>query len=149
MVQLHPPISGMPLAFIVMLCVVEALQRVPAIARAHAPLRSALVSAVVLSTVGAFLSGYQASSGLSELGQAAEQHLGRHHAAGRFLLINALLLGTFHWVSRIARQGKALFAALYWAFLLVQLGLTLWVGTMGGKLVFSYALGVDMPTAAH
>jgi len=142
MVQLHPPLSGMPLAFIVMLCFVELLQRVPAIARAHAALRTALVVAVVCSTAAAFLSGYQASSALPDLAREAEGHLAQHHAAGRFMLVNAILLGTFCWVSRIAKRGQGVFAALYWGFLLAQLGMALWVGSMGGQLVFSHGLGV-------
>lgn len=132
----------MPLAFIVMLCVVELLRKIPAVARAHMALRIALVLAIVLSTAAAFLSGYQASSSLPNLAQEAEAHLSRHHAAGRFLLINAILLGTFCWTSCIAKRGRAAFSALYWAFVLAQLALTVWVGTMGGDLVFSHGLGV-------
>jgi hypothetical protein len=145
MIALHPPLSGMPLAFVALLGCVELL-------RIRAPLReplkitrAVLIVAVVASTVAVFLSGYQASSPLGDLSPEIQAALGTHHALGRLLLINALLLGTFAWLESRATHGKRVLFSLYSFALLVQLGLTLSVGYLGGGLVFTHRLGVSVP----
>ena len=145
MVALHPPLSGMPLAFIVMLSCVELLRTT---ARWRQPLqgtRSVVILAVVLSTTFAFFSGYQASSPLGDLPTHIQAALGSHHAYGRLLLVNALLLGTFSWLEARATHGKGVLSCFYIISLIVQLGLTLFVGYLGGGLVFTHRLGVDAP----
>lgn len=142
MVQLHPPLSGMPLAFVLLLASLESLRALPAVSRRITAVRPLLVFAVVASTLFSFLSGYQASSDLGTLTSALEGELGTHHAVGRFLLINALLLGTFAWIQSIARRAQAMWSVAYYAFLATQLALTLWVGSLGGDLVFHHGFGV-------
>ena len=143
MPQLHPPLSGMPLAFVSLLLVLELCSRVPAVARVLPAARALLLPALVLSCVATFLSGYQASSSMGEISEAAEAALGIHHAIGRFVLINSLLLAIFAWLARIARQATAIFWALYYVALAMQVGLTIWAGSIGGVLVFSHRIGVD------
>lgn len=145
MIALHPPVSGMPLAFIAMLTCVELL-------RIRAPWRESLrvtrgvvIVAVVVSTVAAFLSGYQASSPLGDLSTEVQSALGTHHAYGRLLLINALLLGTFAWLESRATHGRGVLFILYLMTLLAQVGITLFVGYLGGGLVFTHRLGVSVP----
>jgi hypothetical protein len=58
------------------------------------------------------------------------------------LLVNALLLGTFAWLEARATHGKRVLSLLYSVTLIVQLGLTLFVGYLGGGLVFTHRLGV-------
>lgn len=142
MPNLHPPLSGMPLAFTVLLLCMEGLCWVPAAARILSAVRQLLVAAVVVSCLAAFLSGYQASSSMGEVSETAEAALGVHHAIGRFVLINAVLLGAFAWLSKVARQRQGLFKAVYLLTLVVQLGLLLWAGSLGGDLVFSHRVGV-------
>jgi uncharacterized membrane protein len=100
------------------------------------------ILAVVLSTVFAFLSGYQASSPLGDIPPHIQEALGSHHAYGRLVLVNALLLGTFAWLEGRATHGKTVLSLLYAVALIVQLGLTVFVGYLGGGLVFTHRLGV-------
>lgn len=133
----------MPLAFASLLLLLEVCARFTAVFRVISVARALLLPAVALSCVAAFLSGYQASSSMGHVSEGAEAALGIHHALGRFVLINALLVGLFAWLARIARQGRGLFCALYYLALITQVGLTLWVGFLGGKLVFAHDVGVQ------
>ena len=142
MIALHPPLSGMPLAFVVLLVVVEVLRCFGAWRERLLVTRRVLIISVVVSTCCAFLSGYQASSPLGDLSVEVQDALGQHHAYGRLLLINSLLMGTFSWIAARAVHGKQVMIALYLVTLVIQLGLTLWTGYMGGSLVFDRGLGV-------
>lgn len=142
MIALHPPLSGMPLAFIALLVVVEVMRCLGAWRERLCVTRTILILSVVVSTVCAFLSGYQASSPLGDLSVEVQDALGQHHAYGRLLLINSLLMGAFSWIAARAVHGKKAMASLYLVTLVIQLGLTLWTGYMGGSLVFDRGLGV-------
>ena len=111
-----------------------------------APAVGPLVIITALSTACVFFSGYQASSSLVDMAAVVEAELGTHHAVGRLLLINAIVMATFFRVSRVATHGRAVFRCLYVVTLLLQLLLTVWVGYMGGNLVFHRGLGVQMPS---
>lgn len=139
MVALHPPLSGFPLTSVTLLVVAEILIR-----RGSAPLylRTFLVLATAASCLVAFLSGYQASGSLGELSTPASEALGTHHALGRLLLVNSLLLAVLSWVAKVATHGRSVFRALYLVSLGLQLALTLYVGWLGGALVFDQGLGV-------
>jgi uncharacterized membrane protein len=102
--------------------------------------------AVVISTTFAFFSGYQASSSLGDLSAEIQGAIGAHHAYGRLLLVNALLLGTFAWLESRATHGRRFVLSLYILTLLTQLGLTALVGYLGGGLVFIHRIGVADPT---
>ncbi len=143
MLQFHPPLSGMPLAFVVLLVVVECLKKLRRLAPLLGAVQVVCVLSIMLSTALAFLSGYQASSELGELSDPLALELGTHHALGRLLLCNSILLATFFWVARVAVRGAAVFKALYLIFLVSQIVLTLWVGGLGGDLVFEHGLGVQ------
>jgi hypothetical protein len=108
--------------------------------------RNVAITAVVISTTSAFFSGYQASSSLGDLSAEIQGAVGEHHAYGRLLLFNALLLGTFAWLESRATHGKGFMFSLYILTLLVQVGLTVVVGSLGGGLVFIHRLGVAVPT---
>ena len=145
MIALHPPLSGMPLAFIVMLSCFE-IMGVRKTWRGHVKVtRFAAIVAVVASTAVTFLSGYQASSPLGDLSTEIQAALASHHAYGRLLLVNALLMGTFAWVESRAMHGKRVLFFLYLITLITQLGLTILVGYLGGALVFTHRLGVSVP----
>jgi uncharacterized membrane protein len=148
MVQFHPPLSGFPLACIVLLWFVE-LYRFFCKSTAHVEwARSLLVVSSLVFTGGAFLSGYQASAPLDEVGGSIQDALGRHHAYGRLLLINSIAMATFFLVAARAIHGKFVVETLYRLTLLIQILLALWVGSLGGALVFDYGLGVTKEGAA-
>ena len=131
MVALHPPLSGIPLGFVVLLTVVEAFRMAPRWSESLAVTRRVLIIALVLSTTVTFISGYQASGSLGDLIPEVQKDLGDHHAYGRLLLINALVMGTFSWIAARALHGKKFVEGVYYATLLLQLVLTILVGSMG------------------
>lgn len=143
MVALHPPLSGLPFGFVTLLAVVELLRLAPSRNESLSTTRRVLIIAIVVSTLATFLSGYQASDSLGDLSPEVQGELGRHHAYGRFLLINALLMGALSWIASRAIHGKRVMMALYIATVIAQLGLTVAVGYMGGALVFERGLGVQ------
>ena len=145
MIALHPPLSGMPLAFVVLLVVVEVLGCFGSRRASLVVTKRILLLSVIGATIGAFLSGYQASSPLGDVSPEVQEALGQHHAYGRLLLINSLLMGTFSWIASRAVHGKKGIVVLYVVTLAVQLMLTLWVGYLGGSLVFDRGVGVTLP----
>ncbi len=147
MIQLHPPLSGFPLSCIVLLVVVEVFSILGRSSDRVEWARRFLVFAVLLATTAAFLSGYQASSPLSEAPSPIQDALGLHHAVGRIMLINSILLAAFALVASRALHGKRVIQSLYHLTVVIQLGLALWVGSLGGSLVFDHAVGVRKPTA--
>lgn len=141
--QLHPALSGLPGAFIALLAVVEGACFFRG-TQCPRPLRSVIVCAVLAATVAAFLSGYQASSALGDLPADVSSELGFHHAVGRFLLIGAFLLAVFAWLAAVARRRQALFRLLYLSALAAQVSVNIWVGLLGGRLVFERGVGVSV-----
>ena len=142
MIALHPPLSGMPLAFVALLSCVELARMWPSLRGTLSVTRSVLIVAVALATISAFLSGYQASSPLGEISASIESALGRHHAYGRILLINALLMASFAWLGARALHGRRTLLFLYGVSLIAQLCISLFVGYLGGDLVFGHGVGV-------
>jgi uncharacterized membrane protein len=128
-----------------MLALVEALQIFSPPADRVAWARKFLVLAVLGSTAAAFFSGYQASAPLGDIPSEIQDVLGRHHAVGRLMLINSLLLLTFFVVAARAVHGKKVIEALYRLMIVAQLAMALWVGSLGGSLVFDHGVGVNRP----
>lgn len=142
MIDLHPACSGLPLAGVLLLIAAELLMFVTRLASARDTIRATAVVFCLFAVTCAFLSGYQASSLAGELQPAVEGAMANHHSLGRFLLINAVLLVTFFWLMRIAVHGKTLMQVLYYLTFLTQVILTVWVGYLGGQLVFSHGINV-------
>jgi uncharacterized membrane protein len=142
MIDLHPVCSGLPLASALLLIGAEMLVFVPQLIAARETLRASAVACCVIAVTSAFLSGYQASSLAGELPTAVEGAMANHHSLGRFLLINSILLITFFCLMRIAVHGKALMRSLYYLTFVLQVGLTFWVGYLGGQLVFEHGVNV-------
>jgi uncharacterized membrane protein len=142
MIALHPPLSGMPLAFIAMLACVELLRARTCWRQSLGVTRTVAILGVIASTSLAFLSGYQASSPLGDLPPDIQGALGTHHAYGRLLVVNALLMGTFAWLESRATHGRSVVSLLYFATLIAQLALSVLVGYLGGELVFTHRVGV-------
>jgi uncharacterized membrane protein len=148
MIDLHPPASGLPLASVLLLCAAEALSCLGRSRQAGETLRTSAVIACVVSVIAAFSSGYQASSRALSLTVEAQDAVAFHHALGKGLLATTLLLGTFYYLSRAATQGKRAFYFVYLGVLLLQLIGTIWVGTLGGRLVFEHGVNVSCQAPA-
>jgi len=149
MISLHPPLSGLPLAAALALVVCEVIAVIP-VTRSRGNLyRPGFVLCVVLAACLSFLSGYQASSQLRALSTEVEGELAKHHSLGRLYLLSALTLGAFHLVRGRARHGRAVLGVLYYLALVSVVALTLWVGSLGGKLVFERGVGVSTEALAR
>lgn len=148
MIDLHPPLSGLPLASALFLCVAEVLALLPRLRTTGTTLRTAAVLSCLIAVLAAFLSGYQASSRALDLTTAAEAAMAWHHSLGKALLVTALLLGTSYYLARVATHGKKLFYCLYYIALALQVIGTIWVGTLGGRLVFEHGVNVSRPAHA-
>jgi uncharacterized membrane protein len=142
MIDLHPSMSGLPLAGVILLVVSELAIFVPRLTPARETLRTTAVVACLVAVLCAFLSGYQASSRAGELHGAVEEAMAYHHSLGRFLLINAIVLTTFFLLMRIAVHGRKVLTALYYLTVCIQISLTAWVGYLGGRLVFEHGVNV-------
>ncbi len=143
MIDLHPPASGLPLASVLLLCAAEVFQCVPRFRNSSDILRKAAVVSCMVAVIAAFISGYQASSRALHLAPHVEAAMGLHHSLGKALLVTSLLLGTFFFLSRVATHGKKVFCYLYYLAFLLQVIGTIWVGTLGGRLVFDHGVNVS------
>lgn len=141
MIALHPPLSGAPLSFVVLLVMIEALS-ITRVGRSLSSFRSVVVVAVVAATFASFFSGYQAVSDLGEIPEATSSLISEHHSTGRLILFNSVFLATTFWISKVATHGRPLFYGMYYVALAVQLALAVWVGFLGGRLVFTHGVGV-------
>lgn len=148
MPAIHPPLSGFPLTCTTLLLLVELLRLVRSQPAAWSVLRTFLLWATVVTTVVAFFSGYQASSMVGELSEVATVAVSSHHSWGRLLLFMALCLGVSGWLSGIAVHGRRFFGVVYLVMLLLQTVLVVWVGALGGRLVFQHGVGVVAPVSA-
>jgi len=134
--------SGLPLAGAILLVVSELSVLIPRCKAARGTLRTTAVLACLVAVVCAFLSGYQASSRAGELHGTVEEAMAYHHSLGRFLLINSILLTTFFLLSQVAVHGRKVLTALYYLTVCIQIALTVWVGYLGGRLVFEHGVNV-------
>lgn len=142
MISFHPPLSGLPLAGILLLIAVEVGRLIPRTRIAADQCRGFVVGATMIATVVVFVSGYQASGELPPLSPELELAVGKHHSIGRFLLLNSLTLAAFFFLSRVAIHGRRVLVGLYYLAFALQIILTLWAGSLGGSLVFEYGIGV-------
>lgn len=142
MIDLHPPASGLPLAGALLLCFAELSRLSPRVRHIALSIRPVAIIFCVTSVVVSFLTGYQASSRASDITTAAEQAMALHHSFGKGLLVSSLLLATFFFLERVATHGKKAFMFLYYIFFMLQVVGTIWVGTLGGELVFKHGINV-------
>jgi len=143
MERLHPIFSGFPAAFLALIIIGELLHFTPLRSNAAQIVRIGVIG-LCLAMASAFFSGYQASSGLDELPDDVNSILSSHHAWGRMGLIVSLLLVLFLEVSHRATRGKAVFIGLYYLLLAIQICLVVYVGSLGGSLVFDSGVGVKI-----
>ena len=142
MINLHPALSGLPLASLIFICAGEMLVCSKRFRAFRDPIRVAGVCFLVASVACAFFSGYSEVTRAGELEQAIEDAMARHHSMGRLLLLNSLALASFFFIAQIASHGRRLLLGLYYLTLCIQVALTLYVGFLGGELVFKHAVNV-------
>ena len=143
MIDLHPPLSGLPLASVLLLCAAEAARFLPRIRNAADIVRTTAVVSCIAAVALSFVSGYQASSRALNLTPQVEEALQWHHSLGKALLVTALLLGTSYYLSRVATHGRVVFRWNFYIVALLHIAGTVWVGTLCGQLVFTHGVNVS------
>lgn len=139
--NLHPIFSGFPLAFFLLLILFELL----ALKRNWA--KEASLVALTLTCLGvllAFFSGYQGHEFANQTHKVPEETIVWHHNLGRILLFATVALCCLGWASAHAKFHRTIFRSVYIGILLICLGLTVYVGFLGGELVFKYGAGVKV-----
>jgi len=142
MIDLHAPLSGLPLASVLLLCAAEVARFLPRIRSVSDIVRTTAVVSCIAAVAFAFVSGYQASSRALNLTPQVEEALQWHHSLGKALLVTALLLGTSYYLSRVATHGRGVFHGIFYIVALLHIAGTVWVGTLGGQLVFTHGVNV-------
>jgi hypothetical protein len=108
--------------------------------------RKPVVVACGVSAAASFASGYHASSFLNDLSPSVEEALGSHHAWGRMVLISSIVMCALFWIAKVATHGRSVFVALYYVALTILVALTVWVGYLGGELVFTHNIPANIST---
>lgn len=144
MVHLHPALSGMPFAFCLLLSMLELARLIPTWRAVAEAARKPVIIACCISAVAAFASGYHASSFLNDLSPGVEDALGSHHAWGRMVLIISIVMCALFWIAKVATHGRGVFVALYYIALTMLVALTVWVGYLGGELVFTHNIPANI-----
>ena len=142
MIDLHPPLSAMPLGLIVLAAILEVyyiLRPSPMVAYA---IGINLVAAAIFS-LAAFFSGYSAAETANRTFQVTDQAISEHHTFGRLLLFAIIPCAALKIISAIATHNKAIFRGFYLVFLVLSLSLVLYTGYLGGRLVFVHGAGVS------
>jgi uncharacterized membrane protein len=146
MLNLHPPLTAFP---IVLLCLIAFLE-VWAWARRldwQKPIEVILVLMVV-AVGAAFFSGYQASDLADQTFAVPNEAIAWHHNCGRLLLFLSVPCAALRFVAARARFNRTAFGVAYALILVSSIGLALYVGYLGGQLVFKHGAGVyAAPTA--
>lgn len=144
MLDLHPPSSGLPIASALFWCLAEGVQLIPKFNRHAHVLRPLAVVLAGISVTTAFLTGYTASSNLSELSITVEDAVAYHHAWGKLLLVDSLCLVGFFFLQNVAVHGRAFIRTLYYIFGIIFVLGAFGVGHLGGELVFSMGVNVKV-----
>jgi uncharacterized membrane protein len=147
MPNLHPFLSGLPAAFVLLAIALEGGALLGGWRRETVAVAifTALLAAC-LSVSAAFLSGYHAVRLASPLPERLELLAGNHHALGRAALIVAWTTVVFAWIRSRATHASHFFTSLYGIGLTALAVLTLLAGHRGGQLIFEHGVGVTTPT---
>jgi len=99
----------------------------------------------VVATTAAFFSGYQGSELADRTFRVPDEPIAWHHACGRLLLFLVVPCAALRFVSTRARFNARAFAIAYGVVLSLCVGLVLYTGYLGGRLVFAFGAGVYAP----
>lgn len=143
MYNFHPPLSAFPFALITLVALLEIFNFRGTSATFRAAIRVNLFAAGV-ATIAAFLSGYGASEAANQSFTVADEVIARHHFFGRFLLFVIIPCVAVRLIADRAKHGTRLFVGAYYLLLVVSIGLVVYTGFLGGKLVFESGAGVSV-----
>jgi uncharacterized membrane protein len=139
--SLHPPLVAFPfvLTWVVLsLDIYELVKR----DETYSKLSLYLLNFTAVITFIAYQSGHQASQVASQTFVVSDKDIGVHFLWAKiflFVMIGALVL---KWVAFVARFNRRLWQFLAFVFLSSALALVIYVGQLGGELVFEHGAGV-------
>lgn len=141
MINLHPPLSAFPLALIITAGILELICFWKNSPTLRAAIRVNLLFAV-LFVAATFFTGYRASELANQTFTIADDVIRAHHSVGRLLLFLIAPCAALEVLSTRATHNPKVFRILYLIFLAVCLGLVIYTGYLGGRLVFVEGAGV-------
>ncbi len=141
--NLHPVLTGLPLAFYGLLLLLEVLIWFKPLASWQS-CRELILAVSTLSVFAAYFSGYQgvefvSASDLQEHAAA----LAQHQLVGKIILYCAVSCAVFGFFRYKAQKNQSCFAAVYYLSLLMTFSLVAYTGYLGGRLVFQHGLAVN------
>lgn len=141
MINTHPPASGFPFAFIVLLIVLEILQ-----VRFRSAIKREFIEMVLFAFCAglllSFFSGYHGLEYVDTRNATVLDHVSVHHSWAKALLfVSPALLCTALLAPR-AKKNQRFFWVAYYCLLCITVLLTTLVSFLGGQLVFVHGAGV-------
>ena len=144
MLNLHPPVSAFPFALLVVAGLLE-LVRIFLRRDWVEHGITVCVAGAVCSAIAAFLTGYSAAERADGTFSIPDEVIAQHHNAGRLLLFAVIPCALLRGATIFATHGRIGFSLAYRALLTVCIGLVVYTGYLGGKLVFEHGAGVTAP----
>ena len=143
----HPVLASFPLAFIVIGFALELLDEVTKRETFVFVVR-VLLTIAALGVIAAFFSGYfaidAAQGGSFAIPEAAVAY---HHNFGRVLMFAVVPLLLLNFAKDKAIANKQIWRGVYLVFFSICAALAVYVGHLGGELIFDHGVGVHVISA--
>lgn len=144
---IHPILSSFPLGTFLVIIALEVFLYVQYRSGRETVLLNRIILALqvwfTFVITATYFSGTIAASELAEVSTEANSALELHWLMARTLLLTTIPLVPLRILAMKALQGKKLLWGTYSALLVLLLGLLIMTGSLGGRLVFEFALGVQ------
>ncbi len=140
----HPPLTAFP-AVLLLAAVIGEFLAVLTKARSWRDFSArALLLSLVFSPL-TFFSGYWGAENASQTFTINEELIANHEGYAKLFMLALFVTALLAMVSRRATLNVALFRGIYLTMLCVSTGLAVYVGFLGGSLVFLHGAGVSAP----
>lgn len=140
--NIHPPLSSLPFAFVIALSAIETWRLLPQTRARLTQLRMGLGVCAAVSVLFAFVSGYLEQSKASLSFVVPEESIALHYNVARLLLFLIVPCVTLLFASEKAKFNQRALEWWYRASLLLVLATVIYTGWLGGELIFSHGAGV-------
>jgi uncharacterized membrane protein len=140
----HPALASVPIVLLVIAFVFEIIN-LKLRKDTFAFLVRALLCCSVLFVIVAFFTGYLAYD-LAKDGNfpIPEAQVEFHHNLGRLLMFSVVPLAILNFAYTQAQNSKKIWYLIYFICFCLCTGLAIYVGYLGGELVFRYGVGVKV-----
>ncbi|RMG43703.1 MAG: hypothetical protein D6719_03190 [Candidatus Dadabacteria bacterium] len=145
--NLHPPLVAFPLSFITLLFLLEWYSLISP-AKDYRQVTKILLTAVLVFTLFAFFSGYQASEVADMSFKVPDDAIDVHHQSGKLLLFATIPMTLMGLLKGKVKYNQKIFMVTYFLLLTLCQVLVLYTGYLGGQLVFRHGAGVYAEVSA-